>query len=37
MGIWTDELDKTWLEELVHQAVVLGKKSNSGFKKGTLS
>ncbi|ETV86767.1 hypothetical protein H257_01850 [Aphanomyces astaci] len=33
MGIWTDELDKTWLEELVHQAVVLGNKSNSGFKK----
>ncbi|RLO05139.1 hypothetical protein DYB28_009058 [Aphanomyces astaci] len=33
MGIWTDELDKTWLEELVYQAVVMGKKSHSGFKR----
>ncbi|RHZ00815.1 hypothetical protein DYB35_006275 [Aphanomyces astaci] len=33
MGIWTYELDKTWLEELDHQVVVLGKKSNSGLKK----
>ncbi|KAF0708874.1 hypothetical protein AaE_013060 [Aphanomyces astaci] len=33
MGIWTDELDMTWLQELVYQVTVLGKKSNSGYKK----
>ncbi|RHY99995.1 hypothetical protein DYB37_012651 [Aphanomyces astaci] len=33
MGIWTDELDKTWLEELVYQAIGMGKKSHSGFKR----
>ncbi|RHY81492.1 hypothetical protein DYB37_006785 [Aphanomyces astaci] len=33
MGIWNDELDHTWLEELVYQSSVLGKKSNSGYKK----
>ncbi|KAH9108082.1 hypothetical protein LEN26_005660 [Aphanomyces euteiches] len=33
MGIWTDDLDKTWLKELVHQAIVLGKRSHSGYKK----
>ncbi|ETV90958.1 hypothetical protein H310_14302 [Aphanomyces invadans] len=25
MGLWTDDLDVTWLKELVHQAIVLGK------------
>ncbi|RHZ25221.1 hypothetical protein DYB37_005650 [Aphanomyces astaci] len=33
MGIWTDELDVTWLKELVYQVTVLGKKANSGYKK----
>ncbi|CAK4645709.1 unnamed protein product [Aphanomyces euteiches] len=33
MGIWNDELDKAWLKELVHQAIVLGKRSHSGYKK----
>ncbi|CAK4245088.1 unnamed protein product [Aphanomyces euteiches] len=33
MGIWSHQLDITWLEELVYQIRVLGKKVNSGYKK----
>ncbi|ETV90090.1 hypothetical protein H310_15079, partial [Aphanomyces invadans] len=33
MGIWCDDMDKTWLEEMVYQVVILGKKARSGFKK----
>ncbi|KAH9132294.1 hypothetical protein AeRB84_021255 [Aphanomyces euteiches] len=30
---WTDDKDATWLKELYHQVHVLGKRSDSGFKK----
>ncbi|ETV67532.1 hypothetical protein H257_16263 [Aphanomyces astaci] len=33
MTPWTQELDQVWLNEMIHQANVLGKRSNSGFKK----
>ncbi|CAK4685840.1 unnamed protein product [Aphanomyces euteiches] len=33
MTLWTEELDKIWLNEMIHQAHVLGKTSNTGFKK----
>jgi hypothetical protein len=33
MGIWTDDLDIVWLKELVHQAIVVGKRARSGYKK----
>ncbi|RHY60489.1 hypothetical protein DYB38_004383 [Aphanomyces astaci] len=33
MTIWNDELDAVWINEMIHQANVLGKRSNSGFKK----
>ncbi|KAG9410810.1 hypothetical protein AC1031_018833 [Aphanomyces cochlioides] len=33
MTLWTDELDTIWINEMIHQANVLGKRSNSGFKK----
>ncbi|CAK4181663.1 unnamed protein product [Aphanomyces euteiches] len=33
MTLWTQELDQVRLNEMIHQANVLGKRSNSGFKK----
>ncbi|KAF0702894.1 hypothetical protein AaE_015646 [Aphanomyces astaci] len=30
---WTDEKDATWMTEMIHQVVVLGKCANSGFTK----
>ncbi|KAH9117254.1 hypothetical protein AeMF1_008950 [Aphanomyces euteiches] len=33
MTLWTDELDTIWINEMIHQANVLGKRSNCGFKK----
>ncbi|KAF0702399.1 hypothetical protein AaE_015961 [Aphanomyces astaci] len=33
MTLWTQELDQVWLNEMIHQASILGKRSNSGFKK----
>ncbi|CAK5108635.1 unnamed protein product [Aphanomyces euteiches] len=33
MTIWNDVLDKIWIDELLHQANVLGQRSDTGFKK----
>ncbi|KAH9143569.1 hypothetical protein LEN26_005052 [Aphanomyces euteiches] len=33
MTLCTDELDSVWINEMIHQANVLGKRSNNGFKK----
>ena len=30
---WSDDKDATWLTEMIHQAHVLGKTANSGFKR----
>ncbi|KAH9078729.1 hypothetical protein Ae201684P_019803 [Aphanomyces euteiches] len=30
---WSDDKDATWLTEMIHQAHVLGKAANSGFKR----
>ncbi|ETV90756.1 hypothetical protein H310_14494 [Aphanomyces invadans] len=33
MVLWTHELDCVWLEELLHQSVMFGKRARSGYKK----
>eukprot|EP00474_Spongospora_subterranea_P004502 CRZ04960.1 hypothetical protein [Spongospora subterranea] len=30
---WTDDMDECWISEMIHQANVLGKKAQSGFKR----
>ena len=37
MTIWSDALDTIWIDELIHQANVLGQRSDTGLKKAAFT